>query len=280
MIQFSLQNFVAANTTEFSMADRMQVVSSLQNWGVALSVLSQTLSREDMVFLKARLQEAGLDKNSPLKINLKGGSLYLDKVKLTVDSQTKEINYKGHVIRYSREKSFTENYQETLNQLRHNYSLRNLIIPEAEATEKSDNAKEFASTAAFLTLIAFLFDAPAWVIVAGIAATVLFAAMAIAYADEMTSPVKDFKCSQDGYSIYLRDGYEIKTIVSGQDVSVQKIQNGKIELVPKDHVNWINKVAPLAKKACDSGGSAAAEFKKALVSGTNTTKKENGASSR
>ena len=125
----------------------------------------------------------------------------------------------------------------------------------ADNAAKSSQAYSGASTGLTVTVLAFLFGAPKWAIIAAATFTVVAASVGWAYADELKGNYSDFKChNADSFSMFLKNGDEIKTdFDKNGDVSVQRIHDKEAQQIPAEKLRAIRAFAPIAAGACEKG---------------------------
>jgi hypothetical protein len=231
--------------------------------------LSKTkLSTEDIAFLKTKLLESGVAMDGSIKTRFENGKLYLGDKGAPISVGKDNLNIDGKVVRYDQNKSFSDNYAAIKFQMNAHYGYHGFrLFSEANASSKSDAANDYAGGAALMAAIAFFLDAPIWVVAGAAVIAGLFAAVGVAYADELTASYKDFKCNENGYSIFLKDDTEIKTSIdaSGKVTAERMSKDGHSQVIPDDRMTKITYVAPLGKKACISGSAALASFKETLA---------------
>jgi hypothetical protein len=257
-IQFLFVQTALAGKFEFNTQDRMALMTSIPNWNSAFSIVSKKVSKEDIAHVTSKLKDAGIDLNSNMGLVQTGNKLYIGNQEVVISGN--QITFNGAGFKYNSSKSFEANYNEFYEKLAksNHASIINLFITNAYASSKSDLSQKYAGTAALLTFVAFLMEAPAWLIASGVVITAALVGVSVAYAGDLEKgalSIRDFNCIPHGWSLTLSDGKKIDTVVADKDSVFVEIttKDGKKTRNPaseeQSKVFWVN------QKVCEAKDS-------------------------
>lgn len=228
--QLIFSPYLHAEIIAFTNDDRTSLISNLKNWQTLFTIVRFYIAKSDLDLVVKQVKEAGVSLDSSLGITIKSKVLYCGNEPIKFSEHA--INYKGHMIKYDLAISYYQNYQKIYNRISSNSEagILSLLVSRAHARdkEKSNTAAALGIAAGVLTGIAFCFEAPAWIVPAGVATIFIFAAISIAYETDHDSGMRAFECLPDGWSVTNKDTTVIKTTGnSNGEVIVEKIgRNG------------------------------------------------------